>query len=328
MKHKITTALDYVHIPTKLTLGIFLPIESYRGAIPTMKDQVALAQRAEAYGFKALWFRDVPLHVPSFGDAGQVYDPWVYMSYLAAHTKTICLATGSIILPLRHPIHTAKSASSLDHLSNGRLIMGIASGDRPIEYPAFGKDLEQRATLFQENVTYLKTLWKSFPNHASPLGAMTGEADLIPKPIYGSIPLLATGRSGQSLTWIAQNTDGWVYYPRDLSTVQQLIGEWHRTLEQENQPTKPFLQSLYIDLLADANAPAHPIHLGFQSGRNYLLEFLGRLEIQGVSHVIINLKYGTRPADEVLEELGTEIVPHFNEKTDDTRAAKAEANGY
>ena len=44
-----------------------------------MRDQVALAQRAERAGFAALWFRDVPLRDPSFGDVGQVFDPWVYL---------------------------------------------------------------------------------------------------------------------------------------------------------------------------------------------------------------------------------------------------------
>ncbi len=58
--------------PNQLTLGVFFAIESYSGSIPTMENQVALAKRAEALGFAALWFRDVPLHDPSFGDVGQV----------------------------------------------------------------------------------------------------------------------------------------------------------------------------------------------------------------------------------------------------------------
>src|SRR5512134_9950 len=80
----------------RLTIGLFVPIEAYRGSIPTMRDHVALAQRAEQAGFASLWVRDVPLHDPSFGDVGQIYDPWVYLGYLAAHTARIALATGSI----------------------------------------------------------------------------------------------------------------------------------------------------------------------------------------------------------------------------------------
>ena len=70
----------------------------------------------------------MPLRDPSFGDIGQVYDPWVYLGWIAAQTRTIALATGSIILPLRHPLHTAKASASIDQLSGGRFVLGVASG--------------------------------------------------------------------------------------------------------------------------------------------------------------------------------------------------------
>ena len=138
--------------PGRLTLGVFFPIESYEGDQPQMKHQEARAQRAEALGYAALWCRDVPLRDPHFGDVGQVYDPWVYMGWIAAHTREIALATGSIVLPLRHPLHTAQAAASLERLTNGRLVMGVASGDRPVEFPAFNVPYEKRGELFRENI--------------------------------------------------------------------------------------------------------------------------------------------------------------------------------
>src|SRR5262249_45989949 len=132
----------------RLTLGVFFPIEAFRGDTPAMRGQVELARHVEDAGFAALWFRDVPLRVPSFGDTGQVYDPWVWISYIAAQTSEIALATGSIVLPLRHPIHVAKATASIDQLSDGRLVVGVASGDRPEEFPAFGVDPELRGDLF------------------------------------------------------------------------------------------------------------------------------------------------------------------------------------
>src|SRR5574339_21073 len=124
--------------PKHLTLGVIFAIEAYEGEIPKIERQVELAQRAEELEFSALWFRDVPLYDPSFGDVGQIYDPWVYLGYVARHTRRIALATGSIVLPLRHPLHVAKAAASIDQLSGGRLVLGVASGDRAIEFPAFG----------------------------------------------------------------------------------------------------------------------------------------------------------------------------------------------
>lgn len=142
----------------KLTFGLVFPIESYKGAVAKMQNQEHLAKRAEELGFKALWFRDVPFHDSSFGDAGQLYDPWVYMAHMLNHTKTIALASGSIILTLRHPAHTAKSLLSLQKLSNGRVLLGVASGDRPNEFPAFGKDILEKSELFRDSYFYLKAL--------------------------------------------------------------------------------------------------------------------------------------------------------------------------
>ncbi|MCI3027562.1 hypothetical protein LMF32_00235 [Desemzia sp. C1] len=97
---------------------------------------------------------------------------------------------------------------------------------------------------------------------------------------------------------------------------KQLIGvikNWRSHTDQ----FKPFTQSLYVDLTEDPNHPPIPIHLGFQVGRNILIEFLEGLKNIGVNHVIINLKYGHRPVEEVIEELGEEFVLHFPALTEE-----------
>ena len=139
-----------------LSLGLFFPLEAFDGDMPSMLNQVALAKRAEALGFCALWFRDVPLRDPGFGDVGQLFDPWVYLGYMAAHTSEIALGTASIAIPLRHPLHTAKASASVDQLSAGRLILGVASGDRPVEFLAFGVDPERRGELFREHYEVIR----------------------------------------------------------------------------------------------------------------------------------------------------------------------------
>ena len=202
--------------PGRLTLGVFFPIEAFEGDRPTMRHQERLARRAEELGFAALWVRDVPLRDPTFGDVGQVYDPWVYLGWIAAQTRTIALATGSIVLPLRHPLHTAKAAASVDRLSGGRLVLGVASGDRPVEFPAFGVDYEGRDALFRENFRVIReVLADEFPRVRSAYGTLSGTADLVPKPA-GRLPILVTGSSRQGLEWIAEHSDGWITYPRPV----------------------------------------------------------------------------------------------------------------
>ncbi len=295
----------------KLSLGLVFPIEAYSGSIPSMQDQEILAKKAEELGFKALWFRDIPLHDPNFGDAGQMFDPWVYMTHIMNQTSSIALASGSIILPLRHPIHTAKSMLSIQELSKGRAIFGIASGDRPSEYPAFNKNIHIKNDLFKDNFQYIQSLLKDYPSFESfHYGALNGNIDLLPKSSY-KIPFLVTGHSGQSLDWIAQNSDGWLYYPGNFDVLKQSMSDWHNALEKTEQPWKPYMQSLYIDLVDNQNASPSPIHLGIRTGSKFLLSYLKSLESFGVNHVILNLKYSSRKSSGVIDELGNDVLTYF-----------------
>ncbi|EOT7488858.1 MULTISPECIES: LLM class oxidoreductase [Pseudomonas] len=295
-----------------LSLGLFFPLEAFEGDTPSMLDQVTLAKRTEALGFSALWFRDVPLRDPSFGDVGQVFDPWVYLGYIAAHTKNIALGTASIALPLHHPLHTAKAAASVDQLSKGRLLLGVASGDRPVEFPAFNVDPEKRGERFRE---YCEVIRQVHGRHFAPLHWSEGEllgADVIPKPTTREIPLFVTGHSRQPLDWIARESHGWINYPRPPKIQRLIVEDWKEAvLQQCGSIYKPFVQSLYIDLDARSSTPPSPIHLGFRLGRTHLRALLQTLQDIGVDHVILNLKYGRRPAAEVIEELGLYVLPHF-----------------
>ncbi|MBR9919915.1 MAG: LLM class oxidoreductase [Bacteroidetes bacterium] len=305
------TSFQKIAAPQKLTLGLVFPLESYKGSIPKMEDQEKLAMRAEELGFKALWFRDVPFNDPGFGDAGQLFDPWVYMTHIMNQTQEIALASGSIILPLRHPVHTAKSVASLQVLSKGRLILGIASGDRPVEYPAFNQDLSEKAELFRDAFFYIKALQNNFPKYQSQYyGHLDGQIDLLPKNPYNT-PMLVTGYSGQSIDWIAKQADGWLYYPRNFEVLQRIMEQWEDSLAKAQVEWKPFMQSLYVDLVGEKNAQPRPIHLGFKAGTAYTLAHLKRLELYGVNHVILNLKYGSRPAAEVIEEIGENIITNL-----------------
>ena len=151
--------------PGRLSVGMVVPIETYTNSpVPTMKHHIERVQLAEDLGFSAIWLRDVPFNVPSFGDAGQVFDPFVYLGALAGQTTKIALGVSSIILPLRHPAHVAKAAASADALSQGRLIMGIASGDRPEEYPALNIPFEKRGALFKESYDYIRQMANQAPD--------------------------------------------------------------------------------------------------------------------------------------------------------------------
>lgn len=294
-----------------LTLGIGVPLEAYSSPVPSMSRQIERIKIVEQGGFAALWCRDVPLLDPSFGDAGQMYDPWVWLGYIAAQTSRIALGTGSIILPLRRRVDIAKAASSVDQLSDGRLILGVASGDRPVEYSVYDVLFEKRDELFRETFEFIRATTHCPEGWDNQHAVSSRQVDLLPKSYAGDIPLFVTGNSRQSNAWIAEHTDGWLMYPRPVNQQRQLLNQWHATLDQLEQPWKPFSQSLYIDLVTDADAPATPIHLGYRLGRNTLISLLEELREIGVNHVTFNIRFSTRPVDDILDELCEYVVPQF-----------------
>ncbi|MDO5106060.1 LLM class oxidoreductase [Capnocytophaga sp.] len=297
-----------------LSVGIMLPIEAYTGAIPKMENQIRLIQQTETYGFESVWVRDIPLYDPDFNEVGQIFDPWIYLSHIATLTQTIKIGIASVILPLRHPIHVAKASASLDVLFPNRFHLGVASGDRPVEYPAFNKPFELRSTQVSEHIEMLKEFWsKEFPHFNNEYGTLlTNTGDILPKPLKNKIPLYITGHvGGMNLEWIAKNSDGWIYYPRDFAFTGKIISNWREALDREGQPRKPYLQPVYIDL--DENPDFVPVKmdLGFKLGRNYLIDMFLALNKIGVNHAMLVLKHCSRPVDVVLDEIGREVLPHL-----------------
>lgn len=310
----INRGYNSVFVPGQLSIGITIPIEHYAvGTAPGMADGLARVKLVEKLGFKALWLRDIPLNVPAFGDVGQTYDPFTYLGYLAGQTSEIALGAASIALPLHHPLHVAKSAATIDRLSGGRMILGVASGDRPNEYPAMGIDFDQRGELFRESFSYLRAAQEDFPTLATEhFGTLDGNVDVLPKATGQKLPLLVTGNSRQSSEWIAGNSDGWIYYLRDPSKHKDVITGWRERVEQYSVHDKPFMQAMYVVLDPDPGAMPRPIQLGFRTGVRFLNQFLHLLQDAGVNHVALNLRFNTMDMEKTLEILAENVLPNFH----------------
>ena len=293
----------------KLTLGLFFPLESYSGSVPKMdlQEQMRLARQVEDLGFASLFVRDAPLYDPNFGDVGFLYDPFMFLTYVAAHTEKIALGTASIVTTLRHPLHVAKSAATLDHLSNQRFLFGAATGDRPIEFPAFKVDANDKEALFQESINVMRKVWQEeFPKIQTERVELTA-GDVVPKPALADIPIFGTGYSGQTMDWLAENTDGWLFYAQGVNEQRTLIQKWREATGE----FKPFTQPIALDLSANPNEAPKPITGGFRAGYKFIIDYLHAYQEAGVNHMLFGLKPSRRPAEEVIQELGEYVVPHF-----------------
>ena len=309
--HRSHPGFSRVFAPGRMTLGFMMPMAQLGNGVPDMTGQLELAARVDALGFAALWARDVPFFDPSFGDAGQVYDPWVWLGMLAARTTRIALGTAGIALPLRHPFHTAKAAHTLDAVSQGRFLLGAASGDRPAEFPAFAKAPETRGGEYRQIIGAIREVAKDSPVITEPYGQING-LDMLPKPGFGALPLIAIGSAQQNVQWLAENMDGWMTYPRDVADQRNRIGLWRAALDQRAHGVfKPFGQPLFIDLADQPDEPPSPIFLGFRLGRHHLIRHLESLAALGVNHVALQMLFNQRPAGETIEEIAADVLPHF-----------------
>lgn len=120
-----------------------------------------IAATAEAMGFDSVWVSDhivIPDSHEGFGDI--FYDPLVTISFLASKTQKIKLGTSVIIIPYRNPVVLAKMISTLDQLSEGRIILGVGTGWLKEEFDALGVTFSGRGEITNEYLKALKVLWR------------------------------------------------------------------------------------------------------------------------------------------------------------------------
>lgn len=293
---------------SQLTVGIVLPLQARQRQDIDFGLQLELAARADELGFAALWVRDVPLNSPSYPDPVGHSDPWVLLGALAASTRSITLATGAIVLPLRHPLHIAKAALSLDVLSSGRLVLGLGSGDRPSEFAAFGHSLDDRRELFRKN-------WGTLSDALNGrVGAQTQEDQFEIRPRSGRhIPLVAVGSSSQSLEWIARNAGAWMTYHRPLGAQKDRIGLWHGAVQRTTSEFRGMGQAMALDLAETSSDRLDDINLGYRTGPNGLSVALQELRELGVHHVAFNLTASGHKALSDLEIIAKEVLPRLEQ---------------
>jgi len=140
-----------------MKLGLHLP----QIGRPEPDEIARCATIAEQAGYESIWVSDHIL-VPSSGGtlpAIEIMEPVATLAYVAAVTKRIKLATSVIVLPYRNPIHLAKELATVDILSGGRLVAGVASGWLESEFRALNAPYQRRGAYADESIRLMRALW-------------------------------------------------------------------------------------------------------------------------------------------------------------------------
>jgi len=178
---------------------------------PDVDGILAYAERAEALGFESLWAWDhVILGVePAF----PILDAVGILTAIAARTTRIKLGTGVMVLPLRNPTVAAKALGTLDVVSKGRLILGVAAGWYAREFDAVGVPFKRRGRLFERNLEILTRLWTEDRVTLQADEFNLREAVMRPRTVQRPRPpILIGGYVDAVLKRVATKGDGWLTY--------------------------------------------------------------------------------------------------------------------
>jgi alkanesulfonate monooxygenase SsuD/methylene tetrahydromethanopterin reductase-like flavin-dependent oxidoreductase (luciferase family) len=246
----------------------------------SLRDLLNLAEQVEAYGFDSVWVGDSLFSKPR-------YEPIALLSAISQRTERVKLGTACMISGTRNPLYLALEWATLDHLSNGRTILGTGMGNPEEgvrrEYAALGMAFEQRARIFEEGLEVLRELWTTgktrfegehfqYDDISFYSGTEMGPLMPVqtPPPIWVvSNPRLTIGTKAEAQTErvigkaarrIARYGDGWMTccrarHPEEFAAQ---LAQIHDAIDEIGRPRADYVMSYQVTMnIADTREEAH-----------------------------------------------------------------------
>jgi len=279
-------------------IGFAVPVT---GSWATPANQVLIAQSAEELGYHSLWTLQRVLN-PA-GSADQTYrnvpDPLITLAYLAGYTSRARLGVAVLNLPFYSPAMLAKQAVTLDHVTGGRLDLGLGLGWMPAEFAALGVPMERRGARAEEFVAALRELWSGEPGDVS---EYRGEfydippVTMDPRPLQSpEPPVLLGGSSEPALRRAGRLAAGWISSSHaDLTT----IGRSVETVREAAEKAGRDASALRFVCRGAVRVRPECASGGGESGRRPLTGTyeeirgdFGMLEEQGVTELFVDLNF-------------------------------------
>ncbi|MBT2391039.1 LLM class F420-dependent oxidoreductase [Streptomyces sp. ISL-1] len=287
------------------------PWEAGAGA----EDLAEIARAADRAGFAYLASCDhVAIPRRLAGAMSTVwYDPVATLSFLAGITERVLLLSHVAVVGLRHPLATAKQYATLDHLSGGRLILGVGAGHVAEEFQALGVDFARRGAVLDETIDALRAALgtEEYPEFAGQRFSFSGLGQR-PRPAQPQIPLWVGGSSPAAVRRAAVRGDGWLPQGDPRTELPAQIAKL-RAYRQEAGITEPI----------EIGAITEPLYVGdatWEVGRRTLsgkpdviAESLRAYAAMGVHQ--IQVRFRSRSRAELIDQMaafGADVASHLN----------------
>lgn len=308
----------------RLSYGMQLPVQSqstiYTEAWEASAgpgDLAEIARTADRTGFAYLASCD---HVAIPRRLAEVmstvwYDPVATLAFLAGITERVLLMSHVAVVGLRHPLATAKQYATLDHLSGGRLILGVGAGHVREEFDALGADFDGRGGVLDETIDALKAALgpEEYPEFAGERFSFSGLGQR-PRPAQERVPVWVGGSSPAAVRRAALRGDGWLPQgdPRDRLP-QQIAGVL--ALREEAGIEEPLVVGAITEPLY-VGRPAWPVGRRTLSGKpEAISESLRAYGAMGVHQ--IQVRFRSRSRSELTDQMAAfaaDVAPYLDQQ--------------
>ncbi len=297
----------------KMKFGIALP---NFGMYANRDSILKIAKTAEELGFDSIWVSDhivIPESHQGFGNL--FYEPLITLSYIAALTKRIYLGTSVIILPYKNPIVLAKMLSTLDVISDGRLILGVGAGWLKEEFQALGASYEKRGSITDEYIKVLKILWTQEKPRFSGRYCKFSDINFLPKPIQTPHPpIWVGGNSRISISRAVSLGDGWHPVGLTPGEIKERVKFLNELLEERKKTKSNFVISLRKNLQIKGISGKKLKNIDeretLRGAPEKIVEGIEEYRDTGVSHLIFHVLSGSMEGVlETMKFFSREIEP-------------------
>jgi len=288
-----------------MKIGCHLPMF---GPVGTRESMLTFARRMEALGYDSLWASDhvvIPHRITSrypYSPAGRFplapdvpfLEPLTTLALVAGVTERVLLGTSILVLPHRNPVMAAKMCATLDHLSSGRLVLGVGVGWMREEIELLGGNFDQRGAWSDEALAVMRACWRDARTAHHGRFFSFDEIGVFPKPVRGDIPILIGGHTPRALRRVVEHGDGW---HAAFIAPAALAADITRLKQECARRGRPYEQ-LTISVRAGLSlrpTPLGPDRKPLQGSVDQVVSDLAAFRDLGVASILLETRYRDLP---------------------------------